>query len=227
MRISKFAALVSVIAIGFAAAPASQAASKPKPKRAKPVCNLLTDPAGDAAAAVLPGLPADSAMDIVSADVATSTKTLEVALRLTSWSDTDTNAPLGRSFYVLFNAPGAKYPVFLSYSTDLTASGFSWGDLEPLGTSSQYAGKGAATGVIDKAGGVITISVPLATLSSLVALKPGMKLDSLSAATTAFYGAPAALPAPVGGTGLVQDVDTAKDGKTYVVGTPSCVTPTP
>ena len=221
MRVRRTYAVAVVGALAIAGiSTQAGAASKPKPKPVKPVCNLLTDDAGDAS--FLPGV-ADDNLDILSADVATSAKTLTVELRLKSYSATDTNAPFGRNYYVLFSAPGQPNPIFLSYSVGPLASSASYGDLEPGAGASSYTPKGTATVAV--AGTNITLSAPIADLSSLAAIKPGTKLTDLNANATVLVGVPDN-PA-VGTPGVVFSADTATGGKSYIAGTPSCVKVTP
>lgn len=215
MRISKTLVTASAVAVvALVAAPASHAASKPKPKPVKPVCNLLTDPTGDAS--LQAPIPTDDSLDIVSADVATSAKTISVQLRLKGYSATDFSAPLGRNYYVLFSAPGQSNPIYMSYESDPSGSAYSFGTLvTSAGQGSFTSAKAAkdATGSI--VGNNITINVPLSSMAELATIKPGVKITDLHAETTA-----AAVV-------LVFTVDDATGGKTYVAGTPSCVKPTP
>ncbi len=211
MRTSTSKALavcITGVLVGGVGVAQAGAATKAKPKP-KPVCNLLTDEAGDAGF-----LTGSDSMDIISADVATSAKNLAVALRVTKWADSDTNAPLGRDFYVTFKVPGLIDAVFLEHGDGIAGSGDSYGTYD----GGTYSPIGAATSVIDKAKGTITITTSLAALAAdtKAIIKPGTKLTELGASATTVVGAPV-----VGG--VVFSVDTAENGKSYTAGAPSCV----
>lgn len=60
------------------------------------------------------------------------------------------------------------------------------------------------------------MSVSLDVLKSVATIKPGTKISSLGASVASLIGAP-------GVGGLVETIDEAADGKTYVAGTPSCL----
>jgi len=179
---------------------------------AKPVCNLVTDPAGDAS--VQAPLPSDDSLDILSGDVASNAKNVTTVMRLKNLSATSPVAQTGRNYYALFSIPGSANPVYFSLEEDATGQSFNWGDLEPgAGGVGTYTRKGDATGVVDTAKNEIRVTVPVSDLSALGKAKPGTKITDLNFSTTAVLGV------------LVSDVDTADGSKSYVAGTASCVKP--
>ena len=79
------AGLVTAVAVGGTA---NAAGHKAKHKSAPPVCNLVTDPAGDApfdpTSAGAPGAPNDPNGDILSADLASDGKFVTAVIRVKS-----------------------------------------------------------------------------------------------------------------------------------------------
>lgn len=208
MRATRPAALLALSAAVLSAGVASAATKKPAPK---PVCNLVVDDAGDAS--VLGPDPSDSTLDILSADLASDAKNVTAVLRVKSLSGSSA-AATGRNYYVQFTTASAKNPIYFSYETSPLGSFFSWGDLEPgAGGVDSYTGKGDAIGTIDKAKNEIHLTVPVKELSLLANLRPGVKVTSISANTTAAFVV------------LVSTVDEAEGTKAYIAGAPSCVKP--
>lgn len=206
LRTALATSLVATVALagGAAAAP-------------KPVCNLMSDPKGDAS--FLDTLPNDRSLDIVSADVASDAKTLTGVLRVDAFSAVSPTSPLGRGYYVMFNAPKAEFPIYLNVQITPDVTRFAWGTRETLASGNgSYVRKGEATGVIDAAKNELRISVPLADVAAVTKLTPGTKLTALTASTTSVIGTSAS-------GGLVATVDDAAGSKAYLVGTPSCVAP--
>jgi len=196
---------------------AGAAAAAPKAPPVQPSCNLMIDDKGDAK--FLGAVPNDANLDITSADVASDAKTVTAVLRVASFAATDPQSPLGRGYYVLFNAPGSDFPVYFNMQITPDLTRFAWGDREVLATGSgSYVRKGDATGVIDAAKGEIRISVPVADVKAVAKVTPGMKLTNISASATAVLGT-----SQTGG--LVSTVDSATSTKPYVAGSPSCVKP--
>ncbi len=200
-------AAASVVLAGGAAAAPGKAA----------VCNLVTDDKGDAS--FLDTAPNDASLDIVGADIASDAKNLTAVLRVDKLSTVSPTSPLGRGYYVLFNAPKAEFPIFLNVQLTPDVTRFTWGTLETLASGNgSYARKGVATGVVDAAKNELRITVPVADIGAISKLKPGTKLSSLTATTTSVLGTSAT-------GGLVATIDDAAGSKAYVVGAPSCVKP--
>ena len=198
--------------------------------KAKPVCNLITDAAGDAGYNNVPGGDGD---DIVSADLATDATTVTGVVRVAGLSTPDPEAPLGRNYTVLFTAPKSADLLFMSARTYPQGTKFIYGyqaEDPNTGVTTNYA-LGDAAGVVDTAKGEIHISVPVKGFvdGAKAKLAPGTKLAGLSATVERIVGqgfvpsqspAPGAPRVPLGGFLLAFD-DAA--GGSYVMGTPSCV----
>lgn len=213
-RLVRPALALALCASAVAGGVASAAGAKPA---AQPSCNLMVDDKGDAQ--FLGAVPNDPNLDITSADVASDAKTVTAVLRLAAFGATDPQSPLGRGYYVLFNAPGSEFPIYFNMQITPDLTRFAWGDLEKLATGSgSYKKKGDATGVIDTAKGEIRISVPVSDVKAVGAVAPGSKLTNISAAATAVLGTSAT-------GGLVSTVDDATSAKPYIAGSPSCVKP--
>jgi hypothetical protein len=206
---------------------AGMAAAAPK---AKPVCNIVQDAKGDAGADNIPGADGD---DIVSADVANDATTLTAVIRLAGLQANDPQAPFGRSYSVLFTAPGSADLLYLSARTYPQGTKFLFGyqaEDPNTGVNTNYA-LGNATGVVDLAKGEVHISVPIKSFveGAKAKLVPGAKLAGVSASADRIFGqgfvpsqspAPGAPRVPLGGLTLTFD-DAA--GGSYLMGTPSCV----
>lgn len=180
-------------------------------------CNLMTDPKGDAS--FLDTVPNDASLDIVGADVATDAKTLTGVLRVDAFSAVSPTSPLGRGYYVLFNAPKAEFPIYVNVQITPDVTEYTWGTLETLPSGNgSYELKGTATGVVDAAKNELRVSVPLKDIAAVTKLSRGTKLSNLSASTTSVIGTSAS-------GGLVATIDEASSSKPYFVGAPSCVKP--
>jgi hypothetical protein len=210
-------ALVGCAGVASAAAP-----------KAKPVCNLVQDPAGDAGVSPAPGADGD---DIVSADIATDATTLTGVIRTAALADLDPQAPMGRSYFVEFSVKGSADVLFVSARTYPTGTKFVYGysGVDPnTGVNTSYT-LGDATGVIDAAKKEVRISAPVKGLvdGAKAKLAPGAKLTALGAKVYR-QGGQGLVPSqqvgparvPLGGFNLLFD-DAA--GGSYVMGTPSCV----
>lgn len=199
--------------------------------KAKPVCNLVTDPKGDAAYnGAVPGADGD---DIVSADVASDGKTITAVLRAAAIPASDPQAPLGRNYSVLFTAPGSGDLLYLSARTYPQGPKYLFGyqATDPdTGVNTNYS-LGDATGALDTAKGEVHISVPVKSFvdGAKAKLAKGAKLGGLTATVDRIVGqgfvpsqvlVPGTPRAPIGG--LLLPFDDASGGS-YVLGTPSCV----
>ncbi len=207
LSVSLATVLVGAVALagGAAAAPA------------KPACNLVTDLKGDAS--FLDTAPNDASLDIVSADVATDAKKLTAVLRVDRFASLSPTSPLGRGYYVMFNAPKAEFPIYLNLQITPDVTRFTWGTRETLPSGSgRFVRKGTATGVVDAAKNELRVTVPLADFSAVTKITKGTKLSGLTAQTTSVLGTSAT-------GGLVATVDDAAGNKPYVVGSASCVKP--
>lgn len=223
-------ALATVLVGSLCVAGAASAVTKPKPKPVKPVCNLVTDPSGDASPQT--PVPSDDTIDILSADIATNATQITAVLRLKNLSASSVPSQTGVSYEFDFSAPGGSNTLFLAYNADDSGSHSSFGDIESIGGQNNNTSKGPAVTVFDKAKNEVRITAKLSDLSALGKFKPGTKLTGLEAKTWVLIGTPEATPevdAPalgpvVGpGNGLLDPVDDATGSKNYVIGTPSCI----
>jgi hypothetical protein len=188
--------LASVALVAPALSAHASVDRKRKPKPPPPVCKLVVDGSGDATGTgTAVNGSNDPNLDIVSADVATNTKTLTAVVRLASLATGDNTAPTGREYQVVFTV-GA-----VTGSVDAVMS--------PSGTS--FAG-GKGKGVIDLKKKEVRISVPLSSLT--VPVKPKTKLTAIGARTYRVVGSDQV---------LLGNVDKADSTSTYIAGTPSCV----
>ena len=182
---------------GFGGLSAAQAAP--------PVCNLITDPAGDATGPT-------QTLDVVSGDIASDKKRITAVIRMANLAETDPTSPTGLSWGLEFNAAGTDLPYFILAQRDTRgAVGYSFGSVD--GNSLTVLGGG--TGVIDIAKKEVRIHVKATDLR----IKPGTELTNLLAQGRRFIGAP--------GLGLYLGTDSSDPltSKPYVMGAPSCVKP--
>ena len=206
---------------------AGMAAAAPK---AKPVCNLIADAKGDAGVNGQAGADGD---DIVSADVASNATTVTAVLRVAALQLPDPQSPLGRSYSVLFTAPGSADLLYLAARTYPQGTKYILGyqAVDPnTGVNTNYT-LGEATGTIDTAKGEVHVSAPIKAFvdGAKAKLAKGAKLGGLSASVDRIYGqgvvasqspVPGGPRVPLGGFTLTFD-DAV--GGSYLMGTPSCV----
>ncbi|HUR13003.1 MAG TPA: hypothetical protein VM097_00780 [Mycobacteriales bacterium] len=223
MKVRAIVLVVSLLPLG--AVTAAHAAKRPAPK---PVCNLLTDPQGDAGIDPVPG---DANDDIVSADVASDGKKITAVLRMAAMAQPDP-AVLGRSLGLEFSARGSENTLFLAARTYPTGTKYLFGYTaldESTGVNTRYT-IGEATGSVDPAKKEVRITAANAAFApSGTKLPKGIKLSALTASADRIFGQGVVPSQEVGGErvplgGLTLQFDEAT-GKSYVVGTPSCVKP--
>lgn len=219
--------IVALSLLALTSAPHAFAATKAKPKPVKPVCKIIVDDAGDAE--YNGAVPGDAGDDILSADLASDGKNITAVLRLAALTANNPSAPLGQMFYLEFMPKGGGALLFLSARTFPTGVKFTYGysgsdPVLPLTTSFAI---GDAKGAIDLAAKEVRITAPLAGFAAQGKMTKGTKLDSLTAKSYRIVGqglAPSQnvgpARAPIGGVSFPFDEAT---GKSYTVGTPSCV----
>lgn len=205
MMSRRLALLAAIAALSAVAVPSH--AAKPKVS-----CLMLSDAPGDAKIAGQ-GSSYD-ADDVLSADLATGSKTLVAVLRLKSGDDAD-GVPTGGTYtlsWVQKTSKGTTQPQLSFY---VYATGEATGELNPDATpgTNNAASSVAATWSRD---GVITWTVP----RKQAGLLPGAKLSGLTAASRLavnYHGN--------GGDtrGSYLDIDKAAGAKSYVDRQPSCV----
>ena len=208
MRVARPAVALAVVT-ALVASGAASAATRPRPK---PVCRLVVDAPGDASRQSR--VRRDDSLDVLSADLASSTRTVTAVIRVKDLGATSPTAVSGRSWTFLFSVPSAENPIYFTYQEDALGGFFDWGDLEPgQGGVDTYTSKGDATGRIVPAKNEIRISVPVRDVNALGRIAPGTRVASMRVETSAVLGV------------LVQPVDTAASSRVYVAGYPSCVVP--
>jgi hypothetical protein len=222
-------ALVPVAALVALVAPAAVAAPK-----TGPVCNTITDPAGDTFAVRSQdgeGVygPQDDSLDVISGDLASDGKVVTAVVRIKKLSRTVSTSPTGLTASLGFLIGGSNtqvrlYAVLVSGQADRFEVGSLASDAVP-NTPSTYVGE--AKGVVDLAKNEVRITAPAALLAPFGDLKPGTPLfpNEAESATVA-RGVPAITTTPgqpMSTRGPFADI--AAGGKAIKVGAPSCVVP--
>jgi hypothetical protein len=176
---------------------------------AKPVCNLLTDDAGDATGFLVTGLPLpnNANLDILSGDIASNAKTVTGVLRLANIGKDSTS--VADTYYVNFTVGESTY--YLAATYDGTTATYAVGDNS--GTGGTRHTIAAATGKVDAAKKTVTISTPLSTIG----LTSKAVYTDINALAQRYIGG--------AGRGLTPTADDATTDKTYKGGTLSCVKP--
>lgn len=225
------ATLLATALLLTAGAGYASAAPKPKPKPLKPVCNLVVDDKGDAGVSgAVPGADGD---DIISADIASDGTTLTGVIRTVGLAAVDPQAPMGRSYFVEFTAPGSADVLFLSARTYPTGTKFVYGysGVDPNTTVNTSYTLGEASGTVDLEKKEVRISAPVKGFvdGAKAKLGKGAKLGTLGAKVYRQGGqglvpsqnAPTGQRIPLGGFNLL--FDDAVGATTYAIGHPSCV----
>ena len=181
-----------------------------------PVCNLVTDPAGDASVDPA-GAAADDGLDVVSVDIASDKNNITAVIRV---KKLDTSA--ARNWTAVFSADGTDF----SLAGHITAAGTQVFDAAYAGaTGGSIYGPGT-TGVFDTAKNEVRITAPLSLLSEQATIKPGKTKVTGIGATT---GAELLVPDVSGTFGPTLfsyspiNADTTDAGKDYLAGSASCV----
>lgn len=191
------AVLTGMLAIGLTAGSSLAAPN---------VCFLIADDKGDVT------LPSNN-LDIVSADVGTSAKSITAVIRVAALAAelADSTAPTGYAFNFRFSAPGSDTPLYLLGSIQPgalagTAFEFGWMDGNFLTKT------GDAKGVIDQSRNEVRITAPLA-FGGRAKLTKGAKITNLQAITQRRF-----VVLLSGSDSTVID-----EKKTHTVGTSTCV----
>lgn len=212
---------VLVAAVALAGLAGSAAAAP------KPVCNIIVDAVGDDTLVVT---PSDPSTDLVSGDVASDAKTFTAVLRVSKLANPNPRAPFGQSYFLVFSVKGAPDPLFVSAGLYPTGNEFIYGyqGVDPTnGLNTSYP-LGEATGNVDLDKSELRVHVPVAAFAAKAKLAKGSKLSGLVAEGRVLFGQRLVKSQSVAGSpripfgGLTATVDTA-EGKTYALGTPSCV----
>lgn len=203
------AAIVTGLVLATAVTGVSQAAA---PKK---VCKLVSDSATDGARG--------DALEIISADVATNTKSLTAVIRVKKLAKSNPDAPTGQSWYIDWTVPGGKFPMAMSYAVSPTGESASVSYKD--GNLYRGATGDVTKAVFDTVKNEIRMTAPLNAWAAEVGvtIKPKMKLSGLAVNAFWYVGAIVTTPAGTTSGGSLQPGDDAA-GKPYVAGTPSCVT---
>jgi hypothetical protein len=221
------AAILVLALLPVGAASTALATTKPKPK---PVCNIVTDPTGDAA--YNGAVKGEGNDDIVSADIASDGKTLTAVMRLAALDSTDPQSPLGHNYIISFSTKKAENVLFMAVRTYATGTKFLYGyegsdPTLPLNISYPI---GYTTGTVDLVKKEVRVSVPNAAFASQGTKFPlGTKVLGLTAQSYRMVGQGVVPSMQVGPQwvplgGVSEQFDDASGGS-YTVGTRSCVTP--
>ena len=211
--------LVAVL-VGSSLVVGAASAATSKSNAGTTVCNLVTDPSGDANSWFFtnPGLPVpnDDYLDILSGDLASDAKNVTAVIRMKAVG-ADSMSPTGASVY--FNFSVGNTPFYIAALLDSSGvATYEYGDFS--GPSIQNRNTlGTATGHIDVARKEIHITAPAKGFR--VPIRPGTKLSGLDILAQHFIGTRAN---PAYGWGPTPTADEATSAKVYKVGTPSCVT---
>ena len=203
----------SLLALSLTAVVAAAGAAVAAPK-AKPVCNLVLDAKGDGTGFLMTDadyLPNDPNLDLVSGDIASTAKQVTAVIRTDALDLSDSASPTGRAYYANFLVGEAE--LFLSAALDgAGAATFSAGYVDTTRKS-----LGAVTGVVDTKKKEIRITAPTSIYAEHATLKPGTKILDLALLAQRYVGHRSA-------AGVTPSADEATGGKSYVAGSPSCVT---
>ena len=202
MKVRATLATAALLATGLAG---YANAAKPKP-----MCNNVTDPAGDVGLYGSTGNTPDDALDIRTADLGSNAKGVTAAIRLNKLSSPAPSSP-GAAVYELrfeHRKSGEVYTLWASITGGQATFGV--GTVDTSAQAEMATATGTATGVIDTAHNEIRISAPY---SALGGAKPGVKvsIDDVivkRGLPTNYYG---------------RYADEGAAAKSFVFGTPSCV----
>ena len=171
------------------------------------LCLQIKDAAGDSSFHGTPMAPAS--LDILSADIATGTKSLVAVLRLKSLTR-DPYQLTGTSYTFRFTVGGAQQT--LTYA--VSAGGTTTSTYEPAGANSDVSAKST----LDPAAGTITWTVPRKTVPGLKS--KGASLSGLAVDATS----PVYVNEGAGSfTFSMNTADSASTSKAYKDGTKTCL----
>lgn len=194
--------------------------------RAKPVCNLIPDSAGDSAKLVPAGSTEDQ-LDILSADVATNAKRLTAVIRLSSLTEISPTEPIGRVYEFNFSANEKNFIL----SGLLAPGGNSFEAFQSDQRLEQgESGGRAGTGIGSLVGSVDVKKKEIRMTAELSIFPTNMTRTRLQHMWAATYRGPAGSTSDSGGplaisgaAGVGADDAWDKPGEYYVAGTASCV----
>jgi hypothetical protein len=198
------------------------AASAALPALAKPLsCRLVTDARGDTVGlmptddAPLPGsdaVPADGALDIVSADMAANRRVVTAVVRVADLGADAATSPAGSAYLVTFVINEARYTLYAMRDVS-GARRFVLIDGQDVGTSGVVV-----TGHFDPMRNEVRITASYDDFTELGArVTATSRIVELKAFTQRALG--------IAGSYTFQSADGAGGRVAYRFGTPSCVTP--
>jgi len=203
-------AVAVAVGAGLVLSGTAGAVSKPKP-----VCNQVTDAAGDATGFYVLAsspLPSDPNLDILSGDVAADKKNVTAVIRLAAVGS-DSLSPTGDTYYFTFSIAGTKY--YLEAAVEGSSSSYTVGTYDATGLRS---GLGAATGAVIADKKEIHITAP----NSVFGAKSGNVIGDMDVLAQRLMGVPSSAPTPTHPAGTFT-ADEAVGSATTKVGAPSCV----
>jgi hypothetical protein len=159
--------LISAALLATGLAGYADAAAKPKP-----ICNNVSDPAGDVGLYGATGNTPDDALDIRSGDLGSNAKGVTAAIRLAKLSSPAPTSP-GAAVYELrfeHRKSGEVYTLWASITGGQATFGV--GTVDTSASAEMAVSTGTATGVVDTAKNEIRIFAPY---SALGGAKVGVK----------------------------------------------------
>lgn len=199
--------LVAAVLVSSAATGLATQADAAKPK---PICNNVVDPKGDVGLYGDTGNTPDEALDIVSADLGSSSKGVTAAIRLSKLSSPAPTSPAAAVYELRFEhrKSGEVYTLWASITGGQATFGV--GTVDTSESAEMAVSTGKATGVVDVAHNEIRIYAPY---SALGGAKVGVKasIDNVivkRGAPTNYYG---------------RYADQGAATKTFLLGAATCV----
>lgn len=211
MKLAKHTRMALLAALASAAALATPSfASAPRS------CMLVQDQAGDGQDQpyTTPPSPNQPALDILSGDVASNQRFVTTVIRVARLG-TPLDSPGQDNQYQFTFWVGGDSRAVTTYAYRSADSESFWFGVRPEGGGTEPLS--LATGAFDVAHNEVRVTIPLDQAAHGRIIRPNTRFTHLGASTWRGYGLGAAYASVA--TGL----DTASSGKTYLLGSPSCV----
>lgn len=200
--------LIAVLAVTLVAVPA--VAAQANSRGVKRVCNILTDPTGDATrffvSVGVDPWPNVAALDIKSADVASNASMLTTVIRVATLRDEPT-APGGQAWTLYFTLNDQR----LYTRVEKPSGGNAVAEVGYY-LNATYNELKSATAVFDTAKNEVRVNAPVLAFAPKPVPNVGLRATSIEVQTARLFPGLPEFPA---------DVATTKTN--YVFGTPSCV----
>jgi hypothetical protein len=224
----------AAIAVALATVTAGAGTAHAAKPKVKPVCNLVTDAAGDTFAfrsqdgtpAAAVG-PKEDAFDVLSGDIASDGKTVTTVIRVKKLATSIQTSPEGAGYAFDFLLPTSDLQASMrAVLVNGQKPYFEVTYKDPSVPNSPSTFVALAKGIVDTKKNEIHISAPVAAFADLGPIKPGTVLQPAADAATSGRAVPPS-PGTPGQPVATRYVfaDVAAGGKTYKTGTPSCVVP--